>query len=195
MSALGTGDPVEKAQVLLLKASLRGNQQRFREAFTLLDRVIGTGRRCDDSHLCGKALIMRGFLLGLANDPESAIRHLQDGLEKLDPAADPRLVIVAQHNLTLYLAEGGRYCEALRLLESARPLYYQIGDPMSLLRLRWVEGKIASALGTYRDQSHRRQKAVLRSPARNSPTLYAEPCAPTDARASAWSWLGSSACR
>jgi tetratricopeptide (TPR) repeat protein len=145
----GTGDPVEKAQVLLLKASLRGNQQRFREAFLLLDRVMSLGHRCDDSHLCGKALIMRGFLLGLANDPEAAIRHLTEGLQKVDPAADPRLVIVAQHNLTLYLAEGGRYCEAVRLLESARPLYYQVGDQMSLLRLRWLEGKIASALGHF----------------------------------------------
>ncbi len=145
----GTGNPVEKAQVLLLKASLRGNQQRFREAFRLLDRVMLLGRKCDDSHLCGKALIMRGFLLGLASDPEAAIRHLTEGLRKVDPAADPRLVIVAQHNLTLYLAEGGRYNEAVRLLESARPLYHQIGDQMSLLRLRWLEGKIACALGHF----------------------------------------------
>jgi tetratricopeptide (TPR) repeat protein len=147
----GTGDLVEKAHVLLLKASLRGNQQRFREAFQLLDRVMSLGRRCEDEHLRGKALIMRGFLLGVANDPEAAIRHLTEGLAKLDPEADPRLVIVAQHNLTLYLAEGGRYREAMSLLESARPLYYRVGDQMSLLRLRWVEGKIASALGHFRE--------------------------------------------
>ena len=147
----GTGDLVEKAYVLLLKASLRGNQQRFREAFQLLDRVTSLGRRCEDEQLCGKALIMRGFLLGLANDPEAAIRHLTEGLAKVDPESDPRLVIVAQHNLTLYLAEGGRYREAMRILESARPLYHQVGDPMSLLRLRWVEGKIASALGHFNE--------------------------------------------
>ncbi|HEY0554345.1 MAG TPA: hypothetical protein VGG20_08755 [Thermoanaerobaculia bacterium] len=145
----GTGDPVEKAHVLLLKASLRGNQQRFREAFKLLDRVAALGRRCGDSHLCGKAMITRGFLLGLANDPEAAIRHLTEGLRKVDLAAEPRLIIAAQHNLTLSLAEGGRYVEALRLLESARPLYHQVGDQMGLLRLRWLEGKIASALGHF----------------------------------------------
>jgi tetratricopeptide (TPR) repeat protein len=145
----GTGDPVEKAHVLLLKASLRGNQQRFRDAFQLLDRVMALGHRCDDSHLCGKAMITRGFLLGLASDPEAAIRHLTEGLRKVDPETDPRLVIVAQHNLTLYLAEGGRYTEALRLLENARPRYHQVGDQMGLLRLRWLEGKIASALGHF----------------------------------------------
>jgi tetratricopeptide (TPR) repeat protein len=147
----GTGDPLEKAHLLLFKASLRGNQQRFREAFRLLDRVAAIGRRCEDPHLAGKALITRGFLLGLAGDPEAAIRHLTEGLQKADPASDPRLVVAAQHNLTLYLAESGRYGEALRLLESARPLYHQIGDQMSLLRLRWVEGKIASALGHFKE--------------------------------------------
>jgi hypothetical protein len=39
--------------------------------------------------------------------------------------------------------------EALRLLENARPLYHQVGDQMGLLRLRWLEGKIASALGHF----------------------------------------------
>jgi tetratricopeptide (TPR) repeat protein len=147
----GTGDLVEKAHVLLLKASLRGTQQRFRDAFHLLDRVMSLGHRCGDSHLCGKAMITRGFLLGLANDPEAAIRHLTEGLRKVDPETDPRLVIVAQHNLTLYLAEAGRYMEALRLLEDARPRYDQVGEQMGLLRLRlrWLEGKIASALGHF----------------------------------------------
>ncbi len=145
----GTGDLVEKAGVLLAKASLRGNQQRFREAFQLLDRVMSLGRRCEDGHLCGRALIMRGFLLGTANDQEAAIRHLTEGLAKVDPASDPRLVIVAQHNLTLFLTESVRYRSALRLLESARPLYHQVGDQMSLLRLRWLEGKIASSLGRF----------------------------------------------
>lgn len=147
----GTGDPLEKAQLLLFKASLCGNQQRFREAFRLLDRVVAVGRRCGDPHLWGKALVMRGFLLGLAGDPEAAIRHLTEGLQKVDPASDPRLVVAAQHNLTLYLAESGRYGEALGLLENARPLYHQVGDQMSLLRLRWLEGKIASALGHFKE--------------------------------------------
>ncbi len=141
----GTGDPLEKAQVLLLKSSLRGNQHRFREAFRLLDRVMAIGRRCGDDGLCGKALIMRGFLVGLANDPEAAIRHLAAGIRKLDPISDPRLLMVAQHNLVLYLTEGGRYEEALCRLESARPLYHEVGDQMGLLRLRWLEGKIAIA--------------------------------------------------
>jgi tetratricopeptide (TPR) repeat protein len=145
----GTGDPLEKAQVLLLKSSLRGNQQRFREAFRLLDRVVAIGRRHGESQLCGKALIMKGFLVGVANDPDAAVRHLTAGIRQVDPLSDPRLFMVAQHNLVLYLTESGRHDEALRLLESARPLYHQVGDQMGLLRLRWIEGKIAMARGHF----------------------------------------------
>ena len=145
----GTGDPVEKAQLLLLKASLRGNQQRFREAFRLLDRVSTIGRKLGDGQLRGKALIMRGFQLGIAGDAEAAIGHLAAGLREVDPSSDRRLFMLAQHNLALYLTESGRHEEALRLLEGARPLYHQVGDRMSLLRLRWLEGKIAIALGRF----------------------------------------------
>jgi tetratricopeptide (TPR) repeat protein len=145
----GTGDPLEKAQILLFKSSLRGNQQRFQDAFRLLDRIETIGRRCGDPHIRGRAQITRGFLLGLANDPEAAVRPLTEGIRLVDPASDPRLLVAAHHNLTLYLTESGRYREALRLLESARPLYHQVGDHMNLIRLRWLEGKIAIALGHF----------------------------------------------
>ncbi|HYX23680.1 MAG TPA: tetratricopeptide repeat protein [Thermoanaerobaculia bacterium] len=145
----GTGDPLEKAHLLLHKASFLGNQQRFGEAFRLLDRVTAIARRCEDPQLHGRALITRGFLLGIAHDPEAAIRYLSDGIRRLDPASDLRLLVAAHHNLTLYLTESGRYHEALRLLESARPLYHQVGDQMNLIRLRWLEGKIAVSLGQY----------------------------------------------
>ncbi len=143
----GTGDPLEKARVLLLKASLRGNQQRFDEALRLLDRVSAIARRCGDLHLGGKALIARGFICGVAERPSAAIQALEEGIELLDEAAEPRLLVAARHNLMLYLNEMGRQDEALGLLEKTRPLYVELGDRMNLIRLRWLEGKIALAAG------------------------------------------------
>jgi tetratricopeptide (TPR) repeat protein len=72
----GTGDPLEKAWVLLLKASLRGNQQRFAEAFRLLDRVAALARRHGDVHLTGKALITKGFVCGVAGRLEESVEML-----------------------------------------------------------------------------------------------------------------------
>ena len=139
----GTGEPLEKALLLLLKASLFGHQQRFAEAFGLLDRVERTARLCGDRHLCGKALITRGFLAGMAQEPELSLKLLREGLRSVDPGCEPRLVVAACHNLILGLTESGHVREAAELLESSRPLYRSLGDRMNLIRLTWLEGKIA----------------------------------------------------
>jgi tetratricopeptide (TPR) repeat protein len=143
----GSGEPLEKAGVFLLKASLLGNQQRFGEAFRLLDRVVALGRKFGGEHLCGQALITRGFLCGVANRPEEAHRLLAQGLELVDAATEPRLVVAARHNLILHFTESGQHGKALNLLEQTRQLYLRLGDRMNLLRLRWIEGKLALAQG------------------------------------------------
>lgn len=145
----GTGDPLEKARVLLLKASLRGNQGRHPEAFRLLDRVAAIAKRNGDLHLRGKALITKGFFEGLAGHTAPAILLLEQGLREVDLQAEPRLVVAARHNLVLHLNDGGRHEEALTLLEELRPLYLRLGERMNLVRLRWLEGKIAAALGRF----------------------------------------------
>ena len=145
----GTGDPLEKAHLLLLEASLRGHQQRFSEAFRLLRRVVRIARRCGDEHLCGKALITQGFFAGMAQEPELAIRLLQEGLPLVDAAAEPRLVLAARHNLIVGLTDSGRPREALALLAESRPLYEQAGDGFSLIRMSWLEGRIALTLGDF----------------------------------------------
>ncbi len=143
----GTGDPLEKAHIQLLKISLLGTQQRFREAFHLLDRVVAIGRKWGDFQLCGKALIARGLLCALANETESVHRFLTEGLQWVDPAVEPRLVVCARHNLIVHLVDSGRHAEAQHLLQETRPLYDRLGDRMNLLRLCWLEGKIALAQG------------------------------------------------
>jgi tetratricopeptide (TPR) repeat protein len=139
----GTGEPLEKALLLLLKASLCGHQQRFAEAFGLLDRVERTAQLCGDRHLYGKALITRGFLAGMAQEPELSLQLLSEGLQAVDPDCEPRLVVAACHNLILGLTESGHIREAADLLERSRPLYQSLGDRMNLIRLTWLEGKIA----------------------------------------------------
>lgn len=143
----GTGDPVEKAHFLLFEASLLGHQQRFSEAFRRLDRVVRIGRLCGDLHLCGKALITRGFLAGMAHEPELSLRFLREGLPLVDPDAEPRLLVAAYHNLILGLTESGNLVEAAELLEHSGPLYEHLGDRMNLIRRTWLEGKIALGLG------------------------------------------------
>jgi len=57
--------------------------------------------------------------------------------------------VAARHNLILCLSESGRQTEALALLADTRHLYAELGDRMNLMRLQWVEGKIAISLRNF----------------------------------------------
>ncbi|HXU45454.1 MAG TPA: hypothetical protein VN783_08005 [Thermoanaerobaculia bacterium] len=143
----GTSDPLEKARVLLLKASLLGDLGRFAEAAKVLSRVLSIAQRNSDAQLLGKALVKRGIYLGNEGRTEAAIDSLAEGIRHVDPKSDPRLLVAARHNLIIYLTEAGRLREAVTLLDATRPLYRELGDRMNLIRLRWLEGKIAQTEG------------------------------------------------
>jgi tetratricopeptide (TPR) repeat protein len=149
-SAQGTQDPLLLARIMDLTASLRGAQRRFGEALELLDAVYQLYERHGDRHNAGRALISKGLYTGYDNDPEEAVRLLSTGLTLIHPASDPKLVISAIHNLMMFLADSGRFHQAQRLLRRARPAYDAEGDRLNLVKLRWLEGKIAAGLGRLR---------------------------------------------
>lgn len=149
-SARGSQDPLLLARIMDLTASLRGAQRRFGEALELLDAVYQLYESHGDRHNAGRALISKGLYTGYDNDPEAAVHLLSKGLTLIHPASDPKLVISAVHNLITFLADGGRFREAQRLLQRARRAYHAEGDRLNLIKLRWLEGRIAAGLGRLR---------------------------------------------
>lgn len=140
-------DLLTEAEILVFQASLRNTQGRFAEAGGLLDRALRLYREAGDRHQEGRTLILKGMVLGDGGDFPAAIDSLGEGLLRIDPAAEPRLLLVAHHNLVSYLNDDGRPGEALAALEPNRRLYVELGDRMDLVRLRWLEGRIALGLG------------------------------------------------
>ena len=138
----GGEDAYTGAEILSFKASLRNAQGRFEEASTLIDHSIEVYREARDRHREGKALILKGTSLSYAGRNAHAIRLVRRGLAKIDIFEEPRLLVFARHNLIGYLNELGRHEEALRSLAETRGLYLQLGERSSLVRLRWLEGKI-----------------------------------------------------
>ncbi len=143
----GGEDALTGAQILSFMASLRTSQGRFGEAAELLDRAIAVYRDARDRHLEGKALILKGIASGYGGRPKQAIRLIQRGLSKIDTLEEPRLLVSARHNLIGFLSESGRSREALKTLEQTRSLYLTLGEPTHLIRLLWLEGRIARDLG------------------------------------------------
>jgi len=143
----GTGDRVDHARLLAFKASLRRHQQRYGEAASLLQRAISMFLESGESHLAGEALVAHAIVCRHAGELERATDLLRRAGELIDAEADPRLDVIARHNLIDLLVERGSLLEAQALLAKSRPLYARHAPVRVQCRVAWVEGKLARDLG------------------------------------------------
>lgn len=143
----GTQDPMERALLLDLEASLRRDQRRFTEAERLLQRAISIFLQCDQAHRAGRSLVNLSTVHLHSGEPEKGIPLLFQAIGLIDPEQEPRLLLCARHNLIDNLVESGRYLEAQGLYRVSRSLYRSFPDAWSQNRRKWVKGKIARGLG------------------------------------------------
>jgi tetratricopeptide (TPR) repeat protein len=147
---LGTEDPVERAIVLDLRASLHRARRHFDEAARLLRQAVSLFLRNGHRHRAGRSLVNLSTVLHYAGRPEDAIPVLHRAIELIDPEQEPRLLLCARHNLIDYLASAGRFLEAQALYRESRPLYRDFPDAWAQNRRKWVRGKISRGLGQAR---------------------------------------------
>ena len=143
----GTGDPRERALLLLVKGTLRRAQRCFVEALGLLAQAAAIHRWTGDHHEEGKLLVSQAIVHDYAGDPQRAIPLVHRALELIDPARDPRLALVAHHNLAAYFIATGRYREAQERLPEVRRRTAELGGRLEALLVRWLDGMLAVKLG------------------------------------------------
>jgi tetratricopeptide (TPR) repeat protein len=162
----GSGDISLQARVLDLFASLRSAQRRLEDAIALLDQVYQRYLESGDLHLAGRALISKGMNTRCQGSPREAVSLLEEGLALLHREAGPELGNIGRQALLNALTDCGEYQRASRLLLRSGLREAFADEPIHLLKLRWVEGKIHAGLGRLdtaeRAFSHVRQE-FLRS--------------------------------
>lgn len=146
--AEGTGDLLEWARLLGLKATLRRTQKRRDEAADLLDEALAIYLALDESHLAGRTMVTQALLHSERGEAAEALEVLREAQRRIEPERDPYLMRVVQQNLASYLLDLGRYEEAMAMLPALRTRMLESGGRrLELLRLRWLEGKILLGLG------------------------------------------------
>jgi hypothetical protein len=143
----GTGDLLLRAWVLDLFASLRSAQRNLDAAVSLLDQVYRLYLEAGDPHLAGRALISKGSNTLYQGLPREAVSFLEEGFQLLDHRRDPSLEIRTQVNIIDALARAGEYHRASLLLLQSGLREAFADEPLNLLKLRWVEGKIHAGSG------------------------------------------------
>jgi tetratricopeptide (TPR) repeat protein len=147
----GTGDPLERALLLDLRASLLRDQRRLDVAMRLLRRAFRLYCEVGETHRAGRVLVKMSTLHEHAGTPELGIPLLHEARKLIDAEREPRLLLNAEHNLITCLAEAGRFMEAHGLFIQARPLYARFPDGWTQNRRRWLEGRITRGLGQARE--------------------------------------------
>ncbi len=141
-------DAALHAEVSSLEASLRLDQRRLPEAEALLDRAVLLYREAGEPRQVAKVCIQQGAVHRLRSELDEAAGRLREALRLLaGDAGDDALRRDAVVNLALVLCDADQPAAARDLLEDHRPLIAADADEWMRLRCRWVEGRVALALG------------------------------------------------
>ncbi len=136
----GTGDPLVRARLQSLVASLRADQSRFAEAVGLARRAARGYRRLGDAHAYGRTLLKQATFHAHGDELEEACTVLGEAVRHVDAAAEPRLVFAARHNRAYYLDSLGLVPQAEAELAAAEPF---CAAPLDRVRVTWLRGRIA----------------------------------------------------
>lgn len=142
---LGSGDPLERAEIGALRAALAARQGKPALAAALYDRACHVYRALGETHLLGRTLLAKSAAAVCLHET-ARLALLREGLALLDERQEPRLAAVSYHRLVAGLIEAGLAGEAMLYLQKAQALFRNLDDRLALLRLRRLEGKIAAAL-------------------------------------------------
>jgi tetratricopeptide (TPR) repeat protein len=143
----GSGDPLERARVLDLKASLLRSQRRFDLALATIDQVISIYRRIHEDHRQGRALISKAMILGDAGEQEESVRLVSRAMVFIDPEKEPRLALAALNNLLVDLTDLGRFKEARELLPEVQRRLEEVGTRTDRTRVYWHEARLDAEFG------------------------------------------------
>jgi tetratricopeptide (TPR) repeat protein len=138
------GSPEDRARLYELQASLESARGNYDLALAAVDAAYALHQERGDLHMAGRALITKGLYTGYTGRSREAFRITQRGLDLVDEAREPQLVLAAIHNQIWFLVESGRLREARSLLGAHRDELAT--DEAQRLDLLWLEGRIRAGL-------------------------------------------------
>jgi tetratricopeptide (TPR) repeat protein len=135
---------LDPSRPLDLEASLRLSQRRLGAALDLLDRAFPLAR---SSRARGRILLLRAKVLEEQGDSLEALDCLDQAEPQVMEAGEPFYLFTLKLNRLVNLTELERVGKAAQGLEEVNALAASLQKAPSLARCRWVEARIAAALG------------------------------------------------
>jgi len=143
--------PVLHARFLDLQASLARDRRHFRHSRALLLEAAGAYEALGLRHHRGRVELMLAKDRDDSGDPGGAIDHIFQALASLDARQEPGLVAIALQQLAAFLTDVGRLDEAVLVADVCSWMLAEVGEPVALLRLVWVKGRLLRELDLPRE--------------------------------------------
>jgi tetratricopeptide (TPR) repeat protein len=135
---------LDASRPLDLEASLRLSQRRLPEALELLERALPLAR---SARARGRILLLRAKVLEEMGDPAEALACLDQAEPHVFGAGEPFYLFGLAVNRLVNLCELGRAGAAAQGLEELKDLAKYLQSAPQQARCRWVEARVAAALG------------------------------------------------
>lgn len=125
-----------------LKASLCRAQRQFQDALQLHDDALALGPEA-----AGRILLKKSATLEQMGEAEQALAVLEKAAPHVERDGEPRELFALWFNRAAILCDLDRIAEAAELLPRVRELAEGLGNEPDLVRVRWLEGRVAAGLG------------------------------------------------
>jgi tetratricopeptide (TPR) repeat protein len=147
MRLTGGGDRLLRAEIDHLEGSLKLDLRHLKDAQSLFQRSATTYIFEGLEEQAGSVFLQLSILYNESGRPQEALEVLDQALDLARDREHSSLYFYCQHHLIVCLCGLGEFVQAAQILANNADRYARHGDPLSLLRVAWVEGKIARGLG------------------------------------------------
>lgn len=153
----GDTNDLDRALWCRFMALLQRARREFVAARRLQDQAIRLYLQHNESRIASHVMSDQGLALLYGGEPLAARARLEQALALVMTSGSAREIANMRHNLAYSLAEVGEPGRALEIIAEVRPVLQESGDTLSLMRLRWLEGKILFGM----DRDHQAEEALV----------------------------------
>ncbi|HXU32383.1 MAG TPA: helix-turn-helix domain-containing protein [Thermoanaerobaculia bacterium] len=143
--------PLDATRPLLLHAVLFKYQEEFDESLRVTERALTLRPGALQT---ARLLINKASVLEKKQALEEALTTLDIALPSAREAGDARLLWAIEFNRTSYLCRLERFDEAIGRIDRLRAAAFEAGRTLDLLRLSWLDARIAEGSHRSREAAH-----------------------------------------
>jgi len=147
LAALGSRDPLLRAETLRVASKIRSDQSRHAEACRLAQRSVAIFHRHHEARREARGRISLAVKLFLAGRPDEALRELDRARPLIDERRDGRLLLALEFNRAFWHTDIGEPQPARRALPRLAELVARHGKAKDRVRLDWLAARAAALEG------------------------------------------------